>query len=229
MVIDQSQEALSLQGGEPIRRYIADIDAAAAVALKSRVETSDGLRPSTRTSLLTFLRSAHPAIFVESARPWEEDVFYTTKAGLERRQGELDHLVQVALPEVARQIGEAASHGDLSENAEYTAALEKRDQITSNAARIEGELAKARVIETEMTRTDFVNVGTRIRVRDLVSGNEEIYAFLGVWDSAPEQGVLSYKAPLALAFMGARVGDQVEYGDEGERRRWEVLAVEPAL
>ncbi len=228
-VIDQTQEAMALQGGEPIRRYIAEIDKSAARALKERIEASDGLRPSTRTSLLTFLRGAHTDIFVESAKPWEEDVFYTSKAGLERRQGELDHLVQEALPEVAKQIGEAASHGDLSENAEYTAALEKRDQITSNATRIEGELAKARVIDPEMAHTGFVNIGTRVRARDLVSGQEEIYTFLGVWDSIPEERVLSYRAPLAMAFMGGRVGDQVDYGDEGERRRWEILAVDPAI
>ncbi len=228
-VIDQAQEALALQGGEPIRRYIAEIDKPAARAFKERIEVSGGLRPSTRTSLLTFLRGAHTEIFVESAKPWEEDVYYTTESGLTRRQGELDHLVKDALPAVAKQIGEAASHGDLSENAEYTAALEKRDQITSTATRIETELAKAKVIDAEMTQTVFVNIGTRVLARDLVSGLEESFVFLGVWDSAPEDGVLSYKAPLALAFMGNRVGDQVEFGDEGERRRWEIVAVEPAL
>ncbi|MBU0742204.1 GreA/GreB family elongation factor [bacterium] len=228
-VIDQAQETLSLQDGEPIRRYIAKIDKPDAHALKDRIEASGGLRPSTRTSLLTFLRGAHPEIFVEGARPWEEDVYYTTESGLNRRQGELDHLVQDALPAVAKQIGEAASHGDLSENAEYTAALEKRDQITSTATRIESELAKAKMIDPEMARTDFVNIGTRVLVRDLVSEREENLTFLGVWDSAPESGVLSYNAPLALAFMGNRVGDQVEYGKEGERRRWEIVAIEPAI
>ena len=228
-VIDQAQEALELQGGEPTRHYITEIDKSAARAFKERVEASGGLRPSTRTSLLTFLRGAHSEIFVESARPWEEDVNYTTESGLTRRQGELDHLVQNALPAVAKQIGEEASHGDLSENAEYTAALEKRDQITSTATRIENELAKAKVIEIEMTRTDFVNIGTRVHMRDLVSGRDESLAFLGVWDSAPENGVLSYKAPLALAFMGSRVGDQVEFGNEGERRRWEIVSIEPAI
>jgi len=228
-VIDQAQEALALQDGKPIREYIDASDKRAAWALKERIEASGGLRASTRTSLLTFLRGAHPDIFVESAKPWEEDVFYTTESGLTRRQGELDHLVLDALPAVAKQIGEAASHGDLSENAEYTAALEKRDQITSNATRIELELAKAKVIEPEMTRTDFVNVGTRVSVRDMSSGREENYAFMGVWDSDPDNHVLSYRAPLALAFMGHVVGDEVEFGEEGERRRWAIISIEPAL
>ncbi len=227
-VIDQAQDTLALYDGEPIREYIDSIDKTSARSFKIRIEASSGMRASSRTSLLTLLRGAHPDIFVESAKPWEEDVFYTTESGLTRRQGELDHLVLDALPAVAKQIGEAASHGDLSENAEYTAALEKRDQITSNATRIESELARAKVIEIEMTRTDFVNIGTHVTARDLLNGQEESYAFLGVWDSDPDNGILSYRAPLALAFMGNSVGDQVEYGEEGDRRSWEILTVEPA-
>ncbi len=227
--IESAQETMALQDGRPVRDHIDTLDKAGARALKERIEAASGLPPSTRTTLLTHLRGAHPEIFVESAKPWEEDVYYTTESGLTRRQGELDHLVQDALPAVAKQIGEAASHGDLSENAEYTAALEKRDQITSNATRIEGELAKAKVIEPEMTRTQFVNIGTRVTMRDLDSGEETAYAFLGVWDSDPDNRILSYKAPLALAFMGSVPGDVVEYGEDGDRRRWEVLTVEAAI
>lgn len=227
--IEQAQETLALKEGLPIRAHIDALDKAGARELKERVEAATGLPPATRTTILTHLRGAHPEIFVESAKPWEEDVFYTTESGLTRRQGELDHLVQNKLPEVAKQIGEAASHGDLSENAEYTAALEKRDQITSNATRIESELARAKVIEPEMTRTEFVNVGTRVTMRDLDSGRETVYAFLGAWDSDPDKRILSYKAPLALAFMGRRVGETVEYGDEGERQRWEIVAIESAI
>ena len=228
-IIEQAQETMALQEGLPIRAHIDALDKDGARTLKDRVEAATGLPPSTRTTVLTHLRGAHPEIFVESAKPWEEDVYYTTESGLTRRQGELDHLVQDALPAVAKQIGEAAAHGDLSENAEYTAALEKRDQITSNATRIESELAKAKVIEPEMTRTAFVNIGTRVTLRDLDTGRETAYAFLGVWDSDPDNGVLSYKAPLAMAFMGHVPGDVVEYGDEGDRKSWEVVGVEPAV
>jgi transcription elongation GreA/GreB family factor len=94
---------------------------------------------------------------------------------------------------------------------------------------MEKELAKAELITAEMAATRFVNVGSRVVVRDLVSGAEETYTFLGMWDSNPEKGILSYKAPLALAFMGSEPGDQVEFGEEGHRRRWEVLTVESGL
>jgi len=229
-VLEMAQEVLLSDQGAPLRRYLSGVDVDRARDLRDRMEENTGLRAAMRTMMTTALREAHPAVFLENLRPWEEqDVIYTTEWALQRRRDELDDLVKNQIPAVAKQIGEAAAHGDLSENSEYTAALEKRDQITSHATHIENELAQARLITPEMARSEWVNVGTRVRVRDLVSGREETFSFLGVWDSDPENHVLSYTAPLALAFMGHHVGDQVEYGEEGSRRRWEILAVEPAL
>ncbi len=228
-VLEQALETLALFDGKPVQDLVDDMDVDTARALKNKLDNSGGLRASLKATMSAMLRNKYPEIYVEAARPWEEDVYYTTEAGLQRRQNELDELVNVELPAVAKQIGEAASHGDLSENAEYTAALEKRDQITSNATRIEGEVARAKVIETEMTTTDFVNVGTKVRLKDLENGEEETYSFLGAWDSNPEKHILSYKAPLAMAFMGSKVGDQVEYGSEGDKRRWEILEIGPAI
>ena len=228
-VLDQAVETLGLYDAKPIRDLVENMDIETARRMKKQLDASDGLRASLRATITAMLRNTYPEIYVEAARPWEEDVFYTTESGLQRRQNELEELVSVELPAVAKQIGEAASHGDLSENSEYTAALEKRDQITSNATRIEGEIARAKVIEPQMTTTDLVNVGTRVKARDLSSGKEETYNFLGVWDSNPDKGVLSYRAPLAMAFMGLKVGDQAEYGEGSEKRSWEILEVGPAL
>jgi len=228
-ILDQSLDTLALYDCRPIQEHVDGLDLDGARRLKESLEGNGGLRASLKATVAAMLRTRFPEVYVEAARPWEEDVFYTTERGLQLRRAELEHRVSEELPAVAKQIGEAASHGDLSENSEYTAALEKRDQITSNAMRIESELAKAKVITPEMVTTDFVNVGTRVRLRDLATGQEETFTFLGAWDSDPEKGVLSYQAPLAMAFMGQSVGDQVEFGEEGRKRRWEILAVESAL
>lgn len=228
-ILDQSLDTLALYDCRPIQEHVDTLDQRGARLLRESLEASGGLRASLKATVLAMIRTRYPEVFVEAAKPWQEDVFYTTERGLQLRRAELEHLVSEELPAVAKQIGEAASHGDLSENSEYTAALEKRDQVTSNATRIENELAKAKVITRDMTETEFVNVGTRVRLRDLATGVEEIMSFLGAWDSNPEKGILSYHAPLALAFMGQVVGDQVEYGEEGHKRRWEILAIESAL
>ena len=158
------------------------------------------------------------------------NIIFCTRQGMRRREEELKHLIHVKIPENAKAIGEAAAHGDLSENSEYTAALEKRDQLTSRATRIEKELQIAKVIDASLSESDYVNVGTRVTVRDLVADIEEIYTFLGIWDSDPEAGLLSYKAPLSQSFMGRKVGDTVEYELDGEHyRKWKILNIEPGI
>jgi len=124
---------------------------------------------------------------------------------------------------------EAAAFGDLSENSEFTAALEKRDQLTSRATRMESELKRAQVIPRELPRGPVITIGSRVLVRNLATEGEETYTFLGPWDSDAQQRILTYNAPLALAFMGKRVGEVVVFGEGDEERRWEVLALEAAV
>ena len=227
-VLAQVQQALSGASGLPARDLLAALDADAARRLKVQLAENGGLSVSGRRELYSYLRAAHADVFAESERPWAEDAIYTTPAGLERRQQEFDDLVKVDLPEVARQIGEAAAHGDLSENAEYKAALEKRDLITSRASHIEAELARARLIPAELTTSPFVNIGTCVRAHEEGQAQDTTFTFLGPWDSDPDNQVLDYSAPLALAFMGRRPGETVTFGEPPESRRFTVLAVEPA-
>ncbi len=80
-----------------------------------------------------------------------------------------------------------------------------------------------------MLDTGYVNVGTRVTLKDLDTGDQEVMTFLGVWDSNPDKGVLSYRAPLAMAFMGKRAGDTVSFGEGSEERRWEILGLASAV
>jgi transcription elongation GreA/GreB family factor len=68
-----------------------------------------------------------------------------------------------------------------------------------------------------------------VTARQVETGAEEIYTFLGPWDTDVENRVLNYQAPLAQAFMGARVGETVTYGEDGSKRSWEILEIEAAL
>jgi len=74
-----------------------------------------------------------------------------------------------------------------------------------------------------------VNVGTRVTTRNLESGEEEVFTFLGPWDTKVEEKILNYQAPLSMAFMGARVGEKVEFGEALDVRSWEILAIEAAV
>ncbi len=224
-LIESAHESLDLQGGAMVKEIVSATTVEQATLMQEKIGENGGLRPSARAALETQLRLAHPGLFIDVVKAWQENAIYSSKIGLQKRQEELDDIVTVHIPEVAKQIGEAAAHGDLSENSEYTAALEKRDQLTSRATRIENELALAKIIDSDLAGSDYVHVGTKVRVPDLESGVEESYTFLGIWDSDPEQGILSYAAPLSLAFMGGKVGDSVEYGEGENHRRWEILEI----
>ena len=227
--LEMARQTIAAQASRPLLDLLEQADRTEAARLKGIIESNAGLAPAHRTQLLGLLRSRHADVFVEVTREWEDiAVIYTTEDGLHRQHNLLRHIIDEEIPAVAKQIGEAASFGDLSENAEYTAALETRDQLASTATRLESELAAAKVITGNMSHSDFVNVGTRVTVRNLDSGAEEIYTFLGPWDTDTDNRVLNYQAPLAQAFMGARVGGKVAFGEGDDLRRWEILAIAPA-
>jgi len=229
-VLETARSALATQSNKPMLGMIDAADRREGIRLKGLIESNAGLSPAMRTQLLGYLRSKYADIFIEITREWEEGgTLYTSEEGLRRTQDALNFIIKTEIPEVAQQIGEAAAHGDLSENAEYTAALEKRDQLASRATRMENELSVAKVINHEMAGSDFVNIGTRVKARSVETGEEEVYTFFGPWDTDVEKRILNYQAPLAMAFMGARVGDQVVFGEGADQRAWEILSIEAAI
>ena len=66
-------------------------------------------------------------------------------------------------------------------------------------------------------------------VRSVERAAEEVYTFLSPWDTDVENKVLNYQAPLVMAFMGAKVGDTVSFGEGDEKRSWEILEIVPAV
>lgn len=229
-VLESARAALATRSNRPILDLIDAADRQESIRLKGLIESNHGLSPSMRTQLLGFMRSKYADIFIEITREWDEGgTIYTTEEGLRRAQDALNHIIDIEIPEVAQQIGEAAAHGDLSENAEYTAALEKRDQLASRATGMKNELTVAKVINHEMAGSDFVNIGTRVGTRSVETGEEEVFTFFGPWDTDVEKRIINYQAPLAMAFMGSSVGDRVVFGEDGEQRTWEILSIESAI
>ncbi|MEW6747304.1 MAG: GreA/GreB family elongation factor [Planctomycetota bacterium] len=141
-----------------------------------------------------------------SAFFWESDFIFTTKKGLERKREEFRVLTQEKIPENSRAIGQALGHGDLSENAEWEAALEEQRQLTHKASEMEAELKRWRAIEDQEIPHGVVAPGCRVTY--VAGGQTSALTILGPWDTGAD-GVISYLAPLARAFLGHRSGDHV--------------------
>lgn len=134
---------------------------------------------------------------------WEEDFIYVSHEGLARREQEYRLLVEEKIPENSEAIGKAAAFGDLSENYEWTAAIEQQRQLTEKAAAMEAELRVARLIEDETLDEGVVQPGTRVVYER--AGKAQTITILGPWDHA--EGVVSYKAPVAAGMLGCKAGE----------------------
>ncbi|KAB2929814.1 MAG: transcription elongation factor GreA [Leptonema illini] len=134
------------------------------------------------------------------------DVILVSPAGLEKLRNHFNHLVNVELPENSRDIGAAQEKGDLRENAEYKAALERQSSLQAEITRVDAELKKAKIIESTSIRTDIVTIGSKVSVTD-GKGEKLIYSILGPWDADTDKGVISYVSPLGKSLIGKSVGD----------------------
>jgi len=172
------------------------------------------------------IANRHPEALHEEEQPADRYVFVTA-SGLEKRKKEYDHLVNVEVPKNARDLGEALSKGDLSENAEYDAARERQHRLAIMVRDMQEELSRARVIAPGAVSGDRVVQGARVKVLELDSGQERTLDILGPWDeAAPGVQMISYLAPVGAALIGAEVGREVEVEAPGGVVRFRVLGIE---
>jgi transcription elongation GreA/GreB family factor len=223
--------ALSARSYGSYRQAMETMDEALADVARNRITRSAGLSRAKRDDMLSILREIHFKLFIEQrAEAWEdEDVVWTSRPALERRQAEHKELTEVTMLENARAIGTAAEHGDLSENSEWKFAMEEREMLQARAKKMQDELAKARVLEPGSVRTDHITVGSRARLVRDADGHQLTLTFLGPWESDVENFVYSYKTQLAQDLMGRKIGDSVEIKLDGHEGTYRVEALESGV
>lgn len=134
-----------------------------------------------------------------------------TKEGYHKLKAELDHLKSTERPNIIREIADARSHGDLSENAEYQAAKEKQGFIEGRIADLEDKLSRAQVIEPENSQElDQVRFGAWVTVMDEENGESKSFRIVGDLEADIQQGLISLSSPLARAVLGKKTGSTVE-------------------
>jgi len=149
-----------------------------------------------------------------------------TKPGLVRLKEELKRLKGVERPKIVREIAEARSHGDLSENAEYHAAKEKQSHLEGRILQVEDWIARAEVIDLAKVKGDRVVFGATVTLADTDSGEEMRYRLVGELEADLKQGKISVTSPIARAVIGKQEGDVVKVRSPGGEREYEVSAIE---
>ena len=133
---------------------------------------------------------------------------YLTNEGFLEIEEELNHLKEVKRPEIIKALKDARALGDLSENADYDAARNEQAQIEGRILELEKILETAELIEKR--DTDKVGLGATVTIRYLDEDEDdtEEYRIVGSKEADPSNNKISNESPLAVAIMGAKVGDE---------------------
>ena len=147
-------------------------------------------------------------------------------AGLKAMQDELEYLKTVRRKELAEEIKEARSHGDLSENSEYDEAKNEQGKLYSRIAEITDLIENAEVVEKVEVAADVVTIGSRVRVLDVDEDVEEEYTIVGSQEANPMEGCISDDSPFGFALKGHKVGETVTVAAPVGELQFKIIAVE---
>ncbi len=148
-----------------------------------------------------------------------------TKEGFRKLQEELDRLRRVERPQALQSMNEAAGHGDISDNADYRVAKERRDFIESRIKELDDKLARAQVIDTKDLTTDKVVFGCTVLLGDVDAERQIRYRIVGADEADIKSGRISVNSPVAKALIGRSVGDVVQIVVPSGKKEFEVIEI----
>ena len=149
-----------------------------------------------------------------------------TAERLQALQDELKYLKTVREKEVADQIKEARSFGDLSENSEYDEAKNEQGKLYSRIAEVENVLANYVLIEENELDMDSVRMGCTVKVLDMEFDEEQEYQLVGSEEADPMNGRISEESPFGKALMGTKVNDVVRVEAPAGTVQYKVLDIQ---
>ncbi len=156
---------------------------------------------------------------------WEKSMekLIVTKEGLERKKAELEHMVKVEMINLSKELAEVSeASGDIRENVEYNALMEKQTILKLAISRLDEELKSADILAVDKISTESVDIGTKVTIEDAKKGELIEYTILGPWDADFEQKILSYRSPIAKAMLGKKIGDPIKLSIDDEKKEFTI-------
>jgi transcription elongation factor GreA len=148
-----------------------------------------------------------------------------TRSGFEKLKKDLEMFKTVLLPENIKDIEVARAQGDLSENAEYTAAKERQSYIHGKIQEIENNLALSDVIDIAAMANDRAVFGAVVNIEEIDTGKSIKYQLVGPFESDINENKISVTAPLGKALIGKKIGDEIEVKAPGGVRKFEIVDI----
>jgi transcription elongation factor GreA len=152
--------------------------------------------------------------------------FPMTPAGFASMKAHLYRLKNHDRIRNSRAIEVARGHGDLSENADYSAAKEEQGLIEAKIRELEAKTAMAEVIDPTKLSGTRVKFGATVTIEDAESGDSTTYVIVGEHEADVKKGRISIGAPLARALIGKELNETVTVQSPKGKREYEVTKVE---
>lgn len=147
---------------------------------------------------------------------------YLTSKGLEEAKAELNFLKTTKRDEITERIRGARDFGDVTENAEYDAALDEQTMVENRIVYLEDVLKNAKVITSDPSN-DFVVIGSTVKLE--LDGETDELTIVGKVEANPSKKMISNESPLGSALLGAKKGEVVEVATPIVRYKCKVLAI----
>ena len=135
-------------------------------------------------------------------------VTYMTADGYKKLVDDLNEMENIQRPAISKLIAEARDKGDLSENAEYDAAKEAQGMLEMKISQLKDILGSARMIDETKISTHEVQILTRVKIKNVKSGQVMTYLIVSESEANLKEGKLSVTTPIAKGLLGKKVGEK---------------------
>jgi len=155
------------------------------------------------------------------------EIPFMTRATWGRLQKELERLERELRTTIPATIQKARELGDLKENAEYHSAKLKQANVSKLVASLQLRLAKASFVDDAEHKDGVVGMGSEVTLES----DDEVttYWILGEGEHHHGRHVISFQSAVGRALMGKGIGDETEFGEGEQRRKYRVVSIERRL
>ena len=143
-------------------------------------------------------------------------------AKLEKEVEGLNHELNVTIPAALEK---AVANGDLKENGDYHAALERQGFVSARLSQLRGRLVKLSQIDISKIPTDKVGLGSRVKVKD-ADGDTDVYELVIPDNMDLDKGHISVASPLGSALVNRKKGDSTEVRLPMGTRKLKIMSVQ---
>ena len=152
-------------------------------------------------------------------------VTYMTADGYKKLVDDLNEMENIQRAAISKLIAEARDKGDLSENAEYDAAKEAQGMLEMKIAQLKDILGSARMIDETKISTHEVQILTRVKIKNVKSGQVMTYLIVSESEANLKEGKLSVTTPIAKGLLGKKVGEKASVNVPSGAMEFEVMEI----